>query len=248
MSRLPIEIFGQIGVPKWWDEGGVELIEISNMLKDVQSYSGIDVWIDSFGGSASEGIGIYNLLVDAAKKGKEVNPDFDVNIEVIGVAYSAASIILMAGTKRTLRRGSNIMIHNAWTWSDGNADELERAAKQLRVIDSGIADIYSFVGKNKKDHYVRLMKDETFFTAEMALEEGFATGIDEKPAVENSFKFEKGNYNKALSETLNIKRKRAQASTDEEQRLKEARKRQLELLSLESRSVELIGNFTPPTQ
>src|SRR4051812_38410199 len=62
----------------------------------------ITVRINSGGGSAFQGIGIFNAL--KAHDGK-------VTVAVDGIAASAASIIAMAGEDIVMREGAMMMIH-----------------------------------------------------------------------------------------------------------------------------------------
>lgn len=240
MARLSLEVFGQIGVPKWWDETGIEAADVHRALKDAGQYEGIDVWVNSFGGLANEGVAIYNLLTDTRKTMQETKPDFNINVEVIGVAYSAATLIMMAGDRRIIRAGANMMIHKAWTCFCGNADDCDREARAMRVVDSGIAEIYAKHGKGNKEHYLALMQDETFFDSDAALKEGFATEKnDSAKAAENVFIFEKGKYHETLSKTMNAKRfaqkKQEDRAAEELSAAKrKARLKELELLDAEA--------------
>ena len=52
-----------------------------------------------------------------------------------GFACSAASVIFMAGDERIINEASLLMIHNAWTYANGNATELRKAA-ETRYLNS----------------------------------------------------------------------------------------------------------------
>ena len=78
----------------------------------------ITVWINSVGGDVFAASQIYNMLMDY--KG-------DVTIKIDGIAASAASVIVVAGTRVLMSPVSQIMIHNPMTVAIGNTDEMNKA-------------------------------------------------------------------------------------------------------------------------
>jgi hypothetical protein len=117
-----------------------------------------------------EGLAIYNILVQHPAP---------VHVKVMGLAASAASIIAMAGDTVEMGLGSFLMIHNAWGAVIGNQNDMRDAAEVFAQFDDAMSDIYSFsTGLDKKK--IRLMMDqETFMSAEDAVNQGFATGVFE---------------------------------------------------------------------
>jgi ClpP class serine protease len=113
-----------------------------------------------------------------------------VTVKVDGLAASIASVIAMAGDKVVISPKATMMIHDGWSMAIGNAEELRKTAdlldKQSQVIASVYAD-RSPLGYGA-DHFRALMRDETWFTADEALEAGLVDEIEgkEKP-VEESF-------------------------------------------------------------
>ena len=59
-----------------------------------------------------------------------------------GFACSAASVIFMAGDERIINEASLLMIHNAWTYANGNATELRKAAEALDKITQASVNAY----------------------------------------------------------------------------------------------------------
>lgn len=179
-------IYGDIG--GWWDDG-VFAADVATALQDVPvTDSVLNVRINSVGGITSEGIAIRSQLRSFANKRRVMDPAFTLNTIIDGYAYSAASVIAMAGDKIIMNTGTMMMIHNAWAYTAGNAEELREMAVYLDKVDSNIADIYvNRTGKKNAD-IAALMNAETFFSAKEAVAAGFADQIDEDaPAVLDKF-------------------------------------------------------------
>jgi ATP-dependent Clp protease protease subunit len=93
---------------------------------------------------------------------------------VDGLAASAASYVAMACDEVQIAEGAFLMVHNAWTLAMGNADDLRTQAGLLDKIDASIvADYMRKTGKDQAQ-IEQWMADETWFTAQESLENGFA--------------------------------------------------------------------------
>ena len=140
----------------------------------------VTVEIASNGGDVFAGSEIYSLL-----KGY----DNDVTVNIVGLAASAASVIAMAGDTVKIAPTAQIMIHKAWTDSQGNADDLEHQANVLGTIDQSIASAYENKTGISQDELLQMMSNETWLTAKDAVDKGFADEImfeDEQTPVFNS--------------------------------------------------------------
>lgn len=140
----------------------------------------VTVEIASNGGDVFAGSEIYSLL-----KGY----DNDVTVNIVGLAASAASVIAMAGNTVKIAPTAQIMIHKAWTDSQGNADDLEHQANVLSSIDQSIANAYVNKTGMSQDELLQMMSNETWLTAKDAVDKGFADEImfeDEQTPVFNS--------------------------------------------------------------
>ena len=171
-----IDIFGDIVSEKWFDEE-TSATSFRDALKELGDVSTINLSINSGGGSVFDGIAIYNML----KSHKAT-----VNVYVEGLAASIASVIAMAGDTITMRSGSMMMVHMPWTLSQGNAEEMRRTADTLEKTGDSIVDIYSERTGISSDDIRNIMNDETWLSAEEAVEQGWATKLDKKEAVMNS--------------------------------------------------------------
>ncbi|MFT8757716.1 head maturation protease, ClpP-related [Leuconostoc pseudomesenteroides] len=171
-----IDIFGDIVSEKWLDEE-TSATSFRDALKELGDVSTINLSINSGGGSVFDGIAIYNML----KSHKAT-----VNVYVEGLAASIASVIAMAGDTITMRSGSMMMVHMPWTLSQGNAEEMRKTADTLEKTGDSIVDIYSERTGISSDDIRNIMNEETWLSAEEAVEQGWATKLDKKEAVMNS--------------------------------------------------------------
>lgn len=169
-------IYGDISA--YPQEDGVSAASLSMQLAALQGVSQINVYINSYGGDVSEGVAIYNALKRHSAK---------IVTYCDGMACSIASVIFMAGDERIMCNPSFLMIHDAWTYAAGNADDFRKAADDLDVITTASISAYMAHCKISEQELREKMKAETWLTHTEALEMGFATGImdaeiAEKPA------------------------------------------------------------------
>ena len=165
-GAVDIYIFGDI-TPYKWEDSDVVAYDLATQIKNLPQGAPITVHINSNGGDLKEGLGIYNVL-----KGRNVTTICE------GFAASSASVIFCAGSKRVMNAASLLFIHNASTFAAGNADDLEKAADDLRIITNAAKEAYREAGVNVTDAQLDAMMDsETWITPRDAVEMGFATEI-----------------------------------------------------------------------
>lgn len=157
---------GDISSVTWWgDEVTPE--EFRNELRQMKG--DLTVHINSQGGDVFAGVTIYNALKDYGK-GK-------VTVKVDGLAASIASVVAMAGDEIIMSPGSMMMIHNPWSMGVGSAEELRKAADTLDEIREAILPIYTDRSGQTQETVQELMDNETWMTAEKAVELGFADTV-----------------------------------------------------------------------
>lgn len=148
----------------------IDLIELSDKQQP------LDVYIYSGGGSVYEGISIYQLLKGLNQK---------VNTISGGLVASIASVIFLAGQKETrkINRIDNFLIHLPMGGVQGNAEDFEKTAKELRRIENKIADIYVNETDITKEEALDLMKADEMLDVTFLKEKGFVNEIIEFKAV-----------------------------------------------------------------
>jgi ATP-dependent Clp protease protease subunit len=96
----------------------------------------INIYINSPGGYISSALAIYNTL-NYIKS--------DIRTIAFGLAASAATLILAAGTpgKRTALEDTEIMIHQGRGGAEGQFADILVAAKHIEKLDNKLKTIYS---------------------------------------------------------------------------------------------------------
>jgi ATP-dependent Clp protease protease subunit len=102
-----------------------------------------------------------------------------VVVHIDALAASAASFLAMAGDEIVMSKGAMMMIHKAWTWTWGNADELKATAALLDKIDGTLVETYADRSSTSADDIRAWMAAETWFTAQEAIDAGLADKLAE---------------------------------------------------------------------
>jgi len=136
-------------------------------LKDIQipfPDRPLEVIINSGGGDVFTGSEIYSML--KSHKGH-------VTVKIVGVCASAASMVAMAGDTVEMSPTGLLMIHNAMGWTFGNTQEHEKQIKSLEEANDSIAKAYQNKTGLPLPEIRDLMKAETWFSCNKAIEYGF---------------------------------------------------------------------------
>lgn len=126
----------------------------------------ITLRINSYGGSVSDGIAIYNAI--------KRHPAH-VTTSIDGIAASIASLIAMAGDTVEMASNATLMIHAPWGSAMGNSAELRDYADMLDVWAGAMATSYAAKTGRSKDEMLAMLTDgvDHWYTAEQALADGF---------------------------------------------------------------------------
>ena len=194
-----------------WDKTK-QYISSKKVREQLDNLDGEDllIHINSFGGMTFEGVAIFNLLMDYPG---------NVDVQIDGIAASAASIVAMAGKTIKGRSNTMLMIHRGWTWARGNAAELRKIANMLEKIDAAANETYMKKFNGTKEELVALIDNETYLTADEALEKGFYDEVieakddsDEDPKPEASAKPEEPVKPLSLFELHRINKEKQEAA------------------------------------
>lgn len=143
------------------------LLEAEDPKKDIMLY------INSPGGSISAGMAIYDTM-------KYIK--CDVSTICIGMAASMGSFLLAGGTKgkRYALPNSEILIHQPLGGAEGQATEIEIAAKHIIATKKKMNEMLAeFTGKKYED-LVRDTDRDNWMTAEEAKEYGLVDKVIDK--------------------------------------------------------------------
>ena len=126
----------------------------------------IAVNINSNGGDVAGGLAIANAI-----KGYQKG---EITCNVLGVAASMASVIACAGKRLCMGQGAFLMVHNPWTVTMGNAEDLRKDADTLDKMRDSILSFYQSKCPGKSaDDLKALMDAETWISREAAPDFGF---------------------------------------------------------------------------
>lgn len=177
-NRGEIWLYEQIGASFWGD--GITAKSFQKELQALGKVTSINVRINSPGGDVFDGFAIYNQLKQHPAS---------IEVDVDGVAASIASIIAMAADEGKLRMAKNslMMIHDPSGGAFGGEDEMLRVAALLRTIKGNLADTYVSRTGLAKSEIENWMSEETWFTAEAAMQKGFADAVTAESAVTACF-------------------------------------------------------------
>ena len=130
----------------------------------------IDVRLHCNGGSCTEGWAIYDRLRATGK---------EITCTVEGNAASMATVILMAAPKKRRKAyaSAEICVHNPWISSWGlsdivTADDLDKAAKDLRDIQEKMLNLYVERCECDKEEMQALMNEDKYIGVNEAIRLG----------------------------------------------------------------------------
>lgn len=181
-QETELYIYGDIRKKDWiddWFGTGKDVTEAFS-LKDALAKIDtpiLTVRINSYGGSVSEGLAIYNLLQDYKGHLRTV---------VDGFACSAASVIFMAGAERIVPESGLLMIHNAWNRATGDSNAMKKAAEDLEKQTQPSVNIYVSKTGLSEEKVKEMMDHETWITSKEAFELGFATNLEKNDSAKQS--------------------------------------------------------------
>lgn len=178
---LELYIYGDVesDVYDWWSGQTVEsetsAAHFRNELAKYPDAREIRVYINSYGGSVFEGTAIYNQLRRHPAQ---------VTVYIDGFACSVASVVAMAGDRVIMPKNAMMMIHNAYLYAVGNAEELRKAADDLDVINRGNRQAYLQKAGDRlsEEALIAMLDAETWLTAEDCIRLGLADEYAEKDA------------------------------------------------------------------
>jgi ATP-dependent Clp endopeptidase proteolytic subunit ClpP len=153
-TEADVYIYDVIG--DYWGSGVIAkdfVKEISNLKVET-----LNLHINSPGGDAFDGIAIYNTLIQHKAR---------VVTLIEGLAASAASLIAMSGNEISMAENAFIMIHEAWSFARGSANDFRKEADRLDALSEKYAETYAKKSNGKKStiEFRDMMKEETWLGA-----------------------------------------------------------------------------------
>ncbi|HEO3130926.1 TPA: Clp protease ClpP [Streptococcus agalactiae] len=160
-----LRIEGQIADETWFGDEVTPQLFKNDLLAGTGD---ITLWINSPGGDVFAAAQIYNMLMDYQG---------DVHVIIDGLAASAASVIAMAGTTVSMSPVAMMMIHNPWTFAQGEAKDMAKVIEMLGEIKESIINAYELRTGLSRTKISHLMDSESWFNAKKAVELVFADKV-----------------------------------------------------------------------
>jgi ATP-dependent protease ClpP protease subunit len=171
-----VAIDGDIGYD-WWTDSGVTAKTVKQQLEGLLDGEEIHVDINSAGGSAYEGVVIFNLLRDHAK----THP---VTVRINCIALSMASYIALAA--RTVNKNavvtvsdnSIVMIHNPWMYTWGDYRDLKKDSEYLEKLAAMYGSVHAAVSGQSEQAIRKAMDETSYYVGKEIVDAGFANTFD----------------------------------------------------------------------
>jgi len=169
-TEAQIDIVGVIG----WEVAFTELRRMFGTLADTVRRVVFNIY--SPGGDVWDGNGIVQSIGELGK-----TRETEARVQV---AASMATLIAVACQKRSIASNGRFLIHNAWTVTQGDADDHEKAAQTLRDCEAEAARFYAARTGQTEDDIRDLMNEERWLTPAEAKDLGFVQEINDPFSVE----------------------------------------------------------------
>ena len=158
-------------------EGGISADDFRDCLRGHEG-SDVTIHLDSEGGVVSEGLAMYNAIMQH---------DGEVTIHIDTLAASIATVVCCAADRVVINSNAKFMLHRCWTTAMGNCKDFRSTADIMEMMDKDIAATYvERTGKDEAD-VIAMMDAETWLTSDEALAHGFVhevSAVTRKPRAE----------------------------------------------------------------
>jgi ATP-dependent protease ClpP protease subunit len=145
----------------------------------------LNIKINSVGGDVFEANTIWSLL----NSFRTVN-GAEINVEVVGLAASAASYLMFVGGKAPkISRLGMIMVHepSIWYLENQTIHTLSSTLEMLKGVRSNIIDLYEKYTTKSREEIEAMVTAETWMNADQALAAGFVSEITDTAPIQNCF-------------------------------------------------------------
>lgn len=149
-----------------WDFCGPKSLKA--FLADLKVGEKAVIEINSPGGLVISGIEMANAIK---------NSRAHLTAHITGIAASMASVIACACDEIQMEEASFLMIHDPWTYAEGNAEQLRKDAAFLDQCKSVCMSFYRGKFSCGEEKLAELMSAETWYTGKECLENGLACTV-----------------------------------------------------------------------
>lgn len=165
-------LYGVIGSGDYWsDEPDLTGAYVLSWLNKLPAGTDmINVRINSPGGEVFEGVAIYNALLTWQAESSLRK----VKVTIDSICASIAVLVSMVGDEIVIAGNGMIMVHKASNFAYGTADDFRKEADALEKVELIILNTTVSRTGSSAAEVKSWMDAETYFTADEAVEHGFA--------------------------------------------------------------------------
>lgn len=171
-----IMLWGEIASDDWkWSKDDKSSLDFDKAVKDMKKggVKNLNLRINSPGGEVYEAVAMRSIINSAKFE--------NVHVLIQGMCASAATIVAtLPSADVEIAPGSTFMIHNPWTIALGNAEDMEKQAADLRVMEADMRAMYAKKSGQSDEQIKAWMDAETWMTADEAVERGFCDRISDE--------------------------------------------------------------------
>jgi ATP-dependent Clp endopeptidase proteolytic subunit ClpP len=179
MRPAEILLYGEIGVD-------TTARDVAAQLQLVSPGQGLDVLINSPGGSVPDGVAIISQLKAFTGRWRAI---------VQGYALSIACAVAASADQVLVSEGSRLMIHKPYAGNtSGTASDLRRTAGVLDGIQVDLVKVFQKRTGKSEAQVLNWMSAETWFSASEAIAAGLADRMTTTGTMRNSFDLAKLGY------------------------------------------------------
>lgn len=181
-AHAELLIYDTIG-PSWSDDSAVTAKQFVQELQALpSSVTKISVRVNSPGGNPFDAVAIANALREQRTLKKR-----SVEMTIDGLAASAASIVIMAGSPIRIAKNALVMVHDPLSIGIGNSTDFRKIADDLDRVRDVIVATYRWNSSLSDEELRGLMRAETWMDADEAIAKGFATETTEAVTAQARF-------------------------------------------------------------
>tara|TARA_Y100000593_G_scaffold12032_1_gene21943 strand:- start:95 stop:733 length:639 start_codon:yes stop_codon:yes gene_type:complete len=173
-EQRSIMFVGELNEEKAADLISALLVLSQEKKEDAERADDIKLYISTYGGSAHEMFGIYDVM-------NFCKTFCDIETIGIGKVMSAGTLLLAAGTpgKRKLGKHCQVMIHSVNGGSIGELHSLENEMEQMKNLQDTYIQCLSCETNMTKRQIQTLInrKVNVYLSSEEAIEKGLADGV-----------------------------------------------------------------------
>lgn len=166
-GEAEVEFFGPISEYSWWGDE-VTPKTFKDQLYAAGKNGPVTVKVNSPGGEVFAAAAIRSILQDYPGR---------VTADIIGLAASAATVVVGGADVVKMRDTAMFMIHDPSTVAWGTIEDMRQVVTVLEQVKETILNGYQSRTKLGRDELAEMMRDETWMTASQAKEHGFVDEV-----------------------------------------------------------------------